>query len=184
MHDKFPFICFRWSCIAAEFKLPHWDTKGMKKQMKTNASVRKKKRLRAKNKRLAKKGKPPISENSSEQNEGAVKKDSLKYKFKALQEDRYIIISFNKKDSIKTDSIFVRYNTDEDDVLEYDKQLLKNYVDSNSIEKIVLINVREHIGDKKEDDKHNKHASTVKEHVAQYFVKLGIAREKIKTLSK
>lgn len=152
----------------------------MKKQMKTNASVRKKKRLRAKNKRLAKKGKPPISENNSEQNEGTVKKDSLKFKFKALQEDRYIIISFNKKDPIKTDSIFVRYNSDGDDVLDYDKQLIKNYLDSNAVEKITLINVREHFGDRKEDQLENKHTSITKEHVASYFMKLGITREKIK----
>lgn len=156
----------------------------MKKQRKSNASLRKKKRQRAKNKRLREKGiNVPDINTTTDGQETTTKADSLKYRFKALQEDRYVIVSFNKKEPIKTDSVFLRYNSDEDDILEYDKQILKNYLDSNTVENIVLIHVREHIGDKQEDDKHNKHASTVKEHVAQYFVKLGIAREKIKTLS-
>lgn len=158
----------------------------MKKQRKANASLRKKKRQRAKNKRLREKGiaVPDINNTTTDGAEAPTKPDSLKYKFKALQEDRYVIISFNKANPTKTDSLFVRYNDDGDDILEYDKQIIKQYLDSNAVENIVLINVREHIGDKKEDEKHNKHASTVKEHVAQYFVRLGISREKIKTLSK
>lgn len=186
VHDKFPFICFRWSCIAAEFKLPSFKATGsLKKQRKAKASLRKKKRQRAKNKRLREKGiAVPDINTTADAGETAEKADSLKYKFKALQEDKYIIISFNRKDLVKTDSLFVRYNADGDDMLEYDKQVIKNYLDSTTVEKIILINVREHVGDKKEDDKHNKHASTVKEHVAQYFVQIGIPRDKIKTLSR
>lgn len=157
----------------------------MKKQRKAKASLRKKKRQRAKNKRLREKGiAVPDINTTADTGETPEKADSLKYKFKALQEDQYIIISFNRKDPVKTDSLFVRYNADGDDMLEYDKQVIKNYLDSNTVEKIILINVREHVGDKEEDDRHNKHASTVKEHVAQYFVKIGIPRDKIKTLSR
>ena len=185
MHDKFPFICFRWSCIAAELKLPRFDTNGMKAQRKARVSLRKKKRQRAKNKRLSKKGRGKSVESTiAVSDEQPVKKDSLKYQFAALKEDRYIIISFNKTEPAKTDSVFVRYNSDEDDVLDYDKQLLKNYLDSNGVDKINLIRIYEHAGDKEEDKKMNRHASTVKERVAQYFVKLGIVREKIKTISK
>ncbi len=156
----------------------------MKKQRKANASLRKKKRQRAKNKRLREKGIIVPENSSTEDVQAQEKPDSLKYKFKAQQEERYIIVSFSKSNPDKTDSVYVRYNAYEDDVLEYDKQLLKNYIDSNGVDKIQVINVREHIGDAEEDKKHNKHASTVKEHVAQYFVKLGITRERIKTLSR
>jgi hypothetical protein len=97
----------------------------MKKQRKANASVRKKKRQRARNKRLAKKGRPVPNDNSvSANDEQPVKKDSLKYRFAALSEDKYIIIRFDKKDPVKTDSIFVRYNEDGDDILAYDKQFI------------------------------------------------------------
>ena len=177
IHDKFPFICFRWECIASEFKLPKWDTTGAKKQRKARASLRKKKRQRAKNKRLREKG---ITIPDIDSEEATVKKDTLKYKFKALSEDRYVIISFNKKEPIKTDSIYVRYNADGDDVLDYDKQIIKAYLDSNKVENISLINVREHFGDAKEDQQENKHTSITKEHVAMYFMKLGIPREKIR----
>ena len=181
MHDKFPFICFRWSCISAEFKLPSFKATGsLRKQRKAKASLRKKKRQRAKNKRLREKGIAVPDYNTPDPEETVTKPDSLKYKFKALQEDKYVIISFNKKDPDKTDSLFVRYNADGDDVLDYDKQIIKNYLDSNAVEKITLINVREHFGDKKEDQLENKHTSITKEHVAMYFMKLGIPREKIK----
>lgn len=122
-----------------------------------------------------------MPENNTDESEyTTTKPDSLKYRFKALQEDRYVIISFNKNDPDKTDSLFVRYNSDGDDVLDYDKQIIKNYLDSNAIETILLINVREHFGDKKEDQLENKHTSITKEHVARYFMKLGVPREKIK----
>lgn len=179
IHDKFPFICFRWSCIASELKLPHFDTTGMKKQMKARSSLRKKKRQRAKNKRLREKG-IAVPDNNSVAEEIPVKKDSLKYRFAALSEDKYIIISFDKKAPVKTDSIFVRYNYDEDDVLDYDKQIIKSYLDSNKADNITLIKVREHFGDRKEDQLENKHTSITKEHVAIFFMKLGIPREKIK----
>ncbi len=153
----------------------------MKKQRKAKASLRKKKRQRAKNKRLRKKGiVVPENNYESDSNETTVKRDTLKYRFKTLGEDRYIIISFNKKEPLKTDSIFVRYNNDGDDVLDYDKQLIKIYLDSNRVENIMLINVREHFGDAKEDLAENKHTSITKEHVAMYLTKLGVPREKIK----
>jgi hypothetical protein len=181
VHDKFPFICFRWSCISAEFKLPSFKKTGaLKKQRKAKASLRKKKRQRAKNRRLREKGIAVPDYNTPEPGETVTKPDSLKYRFKALQEDRYIIISFNKKDPDKTDSLFVRYNNDGDDILEYDKQFIKGYLDSNTTEKIVLINVREHFGDQKKDQQENKHTSITKEHIANYFMKLGIPRDKIK----
>jgi len=146
----------------------------MKKQRKSKATARKKKRQCAKNKRLRKKGiDAPDNNSTADTDERSAKKDSLKYRFKALQEERYIIISFNKTNPDKTDSTFVRYNNDEDDVLEYDKQILKNYLDSNRVEEIKLINVREHFGDKKEDEHQNRY-------IANYFNKLGIPREKIK----
>lgn len=158
----------------------------MRKQRKANASIRKRKRQRAKNKRLAEKGIVRNDKNTTgiDAEEMPQKPDSLKYRFKALAEDRYVIISFNKKEPVKTDSIFIRYNADGDDILDYDKQIIKTYLDSNTVENIALINVREHYADRKEEEQRNRHASTVKEHVAQYFVKLGIAREKIKTISK
>jgi hypothetical protein len=180
IHDKFPFICFRWSCIAAELKLPHFDTTGMKKQMKARSSLRKKKRQRAKNKRLREKGIAVPDNNPIVSGETPVKKDSLKYRFAALSEDRYIIISFDKKEPIKTDSIFVRYNNDEDDVLDYDKQIIRSYLDSNKVDNITLIKVREHFGDKKEDEQQNKHTSITKEHIAMFLMKFGIPRERIK----
>ena len=112
----------------------------LKKQRKTKASTRKKKRQFAKNKRLRKKGiNVPDNSSTVDADDTPVKKDSLKYRFTALQEERYIIISFNKTNPDKTDSAFVRYNSDEDDVLEYDKQILKKYLDSNAVEKISLI---------------------------------------------
>lgn len=185
VHDKFPFICFRWSCIAAEFKLPKFDTNGMKAARKARVSMRKKKRQRAKNRRLSKKGKPIKNYNeNSEAEETVIKKDSLKYRFSALQEDRYIIISFNKKEPVKTDSIFVRYNSDGDDVLEYDKQFIKNYLDSNKVETISMIHVREHFGDKKENEMQNRHTSVTKEHVIMFLQKLGVPREKIKVTNR
>lgn len=158
-------------------KLPKWDTAGARKQRKAKASLRKKKRQRAKNKRLREKG---ITVPDIDAEETSVKKDSLKYRFKALGEDRYIIISFNKKETPEPDSIFVRYNLDGDDVLEYDKQIIKNYLDSNKVETISLISVREHFGDAKEDQQENKHTSITKEHVAMYLMKLGIPRENIR----
>lgn len=109
-----------------------------------------------------------------------MKRDSLKYSFRTLQEDRYIIISFNKKEPVRTDSIFVRYNEDGDDILNYDKQFIKTYLDSNSVEGISLINVREHFGDKKEDQLENKHTSITMEHIANFLMKLGVPRDKIK----
>ena len=149
----------------------------MKKQRKARASLRKKKRQRAKNKRLREKGiVVPDNNSTTDAGETPVKRDSLKYSFRTLQEDRYIIISFNKKEPVKTDSIFVRYNEDGDDVLDYDKQFIKTYLDSNKVENITLINVREHFGGKKE----YQHTSITKEHIAMYFMKLGIPREKIK----
>jgi len=105
IHNKFPFICFRWECIAAELKLPKWDTAGARKQRKAKASLRKKKRQRAKNKRLREKG---ITVPDIDSEEQTVKKDTLKYRFKALSEDKYIIISFSRKNPNKTESIFVR----------------------------------------------------------------------------
>lgn len=157
----------------------------MKAQRKARASMRKKKRMRAKNKRLSKKGRERYEDNVvKEQEERTQKPDSLKYRFKAQQEDRYILVSFTKKGTATADSVFVRYNEDGDDVLEYDKQLLKAYIDSNKVETIDIINVREHVGDKEEDKRHNKHSSVVKEHVAQFFVRLGVLREKIKTISR
>lgn len=180
IHAEFPFICFRWSCIASEFKLPSFNTSGMKKQRKARASLRKKKRQRIKNKRLREKGIVIVNNNNDSDNDGTQKQDSLKYRFKALQEDRYVIISFNRTDPSGTDSLYVRYNSDEDDILEYDKQLVKKYLDSNSVKKILLINVREHFGDKKEDERQNKHTSITKEHIAAYLIKLGIIRDKIK----
>ncbi len=181
IHAKFPFICFRWSCIAAELKLPSFNTSGMKKQRKANASLRKKKRQRRKNKRLAKKG-ISIKENNTTADSGEMPQrlDSLKYRFTVLKEERYIIISFEKKDPVKTDSLFVRYNSDEDDVLDYDKQFIKMYLDSNKVETITLIKVREHFGDKEEDQRQNKHTSVTKEHIASFLMKLGVPREKIR----
>ncbi len=153
----------------------------MKKQRKSKSTARKKKRQRAKNKKLREKGiVVPDNNSTADTDEAPVKKDTLKYRFMALQEERYIIISFNKTDPYKTDSAFVRYNTDEDDVLEYDKQILKNYLDSNTVDKISLVNVREHFGDKKADEHQNRHTSITKEHIANYFMKLGVPREKIR----
>lgn len=157
----------------------------MKAARKARVSLRKKKRQRAKNKRLSKKGKAKYNNyDVSDPEEQQVKKDSLKYRFAALQEDRYIIISFNKTEPVKTDSIFVRYNADGDDVLDYDKQLIKNYLDSNKTETISMIHVREHFGDKKEDEQQNRHTSIAKEHVVMFFMKLGIPREKIKVTNR
>lgn len=153
----------------------------MKKQRKAKAALRKKKRQRAKNKRLREKGIiVPENNSTADAEQKFVKKDSLKYSYRAQQEDRYIIICFDKTNPLKTDSVFVRYNNDEDDVLDYDKQILKTYLDSNSVEKISLIRVREHFGDKKEDEQQNRHTSITKEHISNYFMKLGIPREKIK----
>lgn len=149
----------------------------MKKQRKSNASLRKKKRQRAKNKRLREKG-IIVPENNSD--EVTSKPDSLKYSFSTIKEDRYVIISFDKKEPVKTDSIFVRYNSDGDDVLDHDKQFIKVYLDSNKIDNISLIKVREHFGDKEEDQNQNRHTSVTKEHIANFLMKLGVPREKIR----
>lgn len=153
----------------------------MKKQRKSKASARKKKRQRARNKREREKGrvikKPNYSEGSAD--EPQVKKDSLHYSFASNAEDQYIIIKFNKIDPDKKDSVLIKYPDKGDEISNYDKQVLKNYVDSNKIEKIALINIREHIGTKEEDRYKNKHTSPVKRNLTNYFILLGIPPQKI-----
>ena len=187
IHDKFPFICFRWSCIAAEFKLPSVNASAMKKQRKSRASARKKKRQRARNKRAREKGnvvsKPNYSESNTQENkneEPPAKKDSLKYSFTTVSEDKYIVIKFFKTDPPKVDSILIKYPDDGDEISAYDKQTLKNYVDSNKVEKIAFINLREHVGTKEEDKHKNKHITPIKRNILDYFIQLGVPREKIR----
>ncbi len=158
----------------------------MKKQRKSKASARKKKRQRAKNKRAREKGnavsKPNYSEGKTEENkteEPQAKKDSLKYSFTTQSEDKYIIIKFSKSDPEKKDSILIKYPEDGDEISAYDKQTLKNYVDSNKVKKIALINVREHVGTKEEDKHRNKHITPIKRTISDYFIQLGVPREKI-----
>ena len=155
----------------------------MKKQRKSKATARKKKRQRAKNKRLREKGKIVDKPNYSEGNnddkdreEPPVKKDTTKYSFSSQEQDQYIIIKFFKIDPDKKDSILIKYPDKGDEISNYDKQTLKNYVDSNKVDRILL---REHIGSKEEDAHRNKHSSSIKRNFSNYFIQLGIPPEKI-----
>jgi hypothetical protein len=183
IHDKFPFICFRWSCITSELKLPDFNTSGMKKQRKARASLRKKKRQRAKNKRLSKKGNKaskPGYDYEDKDEPKTVKKDSLKYSFSSEVKEEYIVIRFTRKDKEKADSILVKYPENGNEISAYDKQLLKMYVDSNKVENIEQIKIREHTGSKEEDEHLGKHSSPVKRKLSEFFIELGIAQERIK----
>jgi hypothetical protein len=155
----------------------------MKKQRKARASLRKKKRQRAKNKRLSKKnnGTGRFDYNYEDKDEPkAVKRDSLKYSFDPEVKEQYIVICFTKKKNEKADSILVKYPENGNEIRAYDKQLLKMYVDSNKIENIELVKIREHTGSKEEDEHLEKHSSPIKRKLFEFFIELGIPKERIK----
>ena len=89
-----------------------------------------------------------------------------------------LVIKFSKADPEKKDSILIKYPEDGNEISAYDKQTLKNYIDSNKV-KIALINLREHIGTKEEDKYRNKHITPLKQNISNYFIQLGVPREKI-----
>ena len=157
----------------------------MKKQRKAKATSRKKKRQRAKNKRLREKGiivkQSDYADESkpTKNEESKPTRDTTHYSFKTPQEDQYVIIRFSNINPDKTDSIFVRYNKKGDDVLDYDKQILKMYLDSNGVVKITLVRIKEHVGSAKDNEHRNKQVTPIKRNIANYFIELGIPPEKI-----
>jgi hypothetical protein len=185
IHDKFPFICFRWSCIASELKLPSVNTSAMKKQRKAKASLRKKKRQRAKNKRLREKGITNSSdyvetqEVEQKQEESKPTKDSVHYSFKTPSDDKFIIIKFFRINPTSTDSVSIRYPDKGSDISYYDKQILKSYLDSSNTKEISIVHVREHIGSTKNNQHQNKQVTPLKRRIGDYFIELGIPSEKI-----
>ncbi len=158
----------------------------MKKQRKAKASLRKKKRQRAKNKRLREKGisiPADYAENKNgeqDQEEAKPVKDSLHYSFKTASEDKFIVISFLKVNPITTDSILIKFPNKGNEISYYDKQLLKSYIDSNKTESISIIKVREHIGTEKDNQHRNKQVTPIRQNIADYFIELGIPSEKIR----
>ncbi|MBP7810349.1 MAG: hypothetical protein KA163_13725 [Bacteroidia bacterium] len=154
--------------------------------MKGKASLRKKKRQRAKNKRLREKGNVKQSDyvenNTQQQNQEDPTpiKDSLHYSFKTTAEDKFIIIKFFKISPAISDSILIRYPDKGQEITYYDKQIIKSYLDSNKTEEISIVNVKEHVGSETENVHRNKQITPLKQSIGNYFIELGIPPEKIR----
>ena len=78
------------------------------------------------------------------------------------------------------DSLLVKYPDNSNEYSSYEKQIIRNYLDSYEAERISTIIILEHFGTKEENEYKNKHTSPVKRNLKNYLIQLGIPPEKIR----
>jgi hypothetical protein len=165
--------------VAKQFGLP--GMREVKAKVKSRKKTRQAKRLRGKNKKDSFNDKFERASDYSKEDDSqeASKKDSLRYSFRSSDEDEYIIIKFTMHDPYKKDSILIKYPKKSDVIEDYDKQILKNYVDSNGVGRILLIEIKERRATKEETSYFDEHSSPVKKNLFNYFIQLNIPPQRI-----
>lgn len=179
IHKDFPYICLRWGCFAKQVGLP--SGRAVKKQMEVNAKVRKRKR----DAKRKKNGKPAAITKSNKNykpeetvpEEPAVKKDSLKYTFATKGDENFLILVFKEAHPPGQDSLLIKYPEKGEEISEYEKARIKNYLIENEItsgDKVIIKEQKEY--SQPELSGSNK----VKDKLAEFLRSLGIAPKQIR----
>lgn len=135
IHRKFPFICFKKECVLGQ--LGYYSARESFKRAKTNASVRKHKRIVKRNVRRGRKGLDPPYDLVKEKKQA----DSLTYLggFAGIcKEIKMVFI-----EPLKRDSVLMTYKFDQKDISPDGKKIIKELVDkigASSLSQILIIN--------------------------------------------